>query len=64
MYLCVLCELLITGIGSNRCTLNGVLIRHLFSVSNGVRQGGRLSPFLFAGYMDDLSLALNNQAVG
>ena len=35
-----------------------------FSVSNGVRQGGILSPFLFAVYMDDLSSALNNQAVG
>ena len=45
--------------------LNGVLlIRHFFYVSNGVRQVGILSPFLFAVYMNDLSLALNNQAAG
>ena len=29
-----------------------------------MRRGGILSLFLFAVYMDDLSLALNNQAVG
>ena len=31
-----------------------------FSVSNGVRQGGILSPYLFCVYMDDLSKKLNN----
>ena len=35
-----------------------------FSVSNGVRQGGILSPYLFAIYMDDLSVTLNNAKVG
>ena len=30
-----------------------------FSVSNGVRQGGVLSPYLFALYIDDLSVKLN-----
>ena len=45
--------------------LNGVLlIGHFFLYLNEVRQGGILSPFLFAVYMDDLSLPLNNQAVG
>ena len=31
-----------------------------FSVSNGVRQGGILPPYLFCVYMDDLSKTLNN----
>ena len=33
-----------------------------FSVSNGVRQGGVLSPYLFALYIDDLSVKLNCEA--
>ena len=35
-----------------------------FSVSNGVRQGGILSPCLFCVYMDDLSKKLNNINAG
>ena len=35
-----------------------------FKVSNGVRQGGVLSPYLFAIYMDDLSQKLNKLKVG
>ena len=35
-----------------------------FSVSNGVRQGGILSPYLFCIYMDDLSKKLNDLHVG
>ena len=35
-----------------------------FSVTNGVRQGGILSPYLFCVYMDDLSKKLNNVNAG
>ena len=35
-----------------------------FSVSNGVRQGGILSPYLFCVYMDDLSQKLYNVNAG
>ena len=35
-----------------------------FSVTNGVHQGGILSPYLFCVYMDDLSKKLNNVNAG
>ena len=35
-----------------------------FSVSNGVRQGGILSPYLYAVYIDELSSALNKITAG
>ena len=35
-----------------------------FSVSNGVRQGGVLSPYLFAVYLDGLLEELSNSGVG
>ena len=35
-----------------------------FNVTNGVRQGGILSPLLFSVYMDDLSVLLNSSKVG
>ena len=35
-----------------------------FNVSNGVKQGGVVSPILFAVYMDDLLLSLEQNGVG
>ena len=42
----------------------GNLISNSFQVSNGVRQGGILSPYLFNMYMDELSTRLNNLKIG
>ena len=35
-----------------------------FHVSNGVKQGGILSPMLFNVYMDQLSIRLNRSGIG
>ena len=35
-----------------------------FTVTNGVRQGGVLSPYLFAVYLDELSTQLGSARVG
>jgi len=35
-----------------------------FRVTNGVRQGGVWSPYLFAVYLDNLSFQLNNIKAG
>ena len=35
-----------------------------FTITNGIRQGGILSPKLFSVYMDDLSKMLNDSDMG
>ena len=40
------------------------ILSHGFHVTNGVRKGGILSPYLFNVYMDDLSIALSECCPG
>ena len=42
----------------------GNIFSQSFSVSNGVRQGGVLSPYIFSIYIDDLSIRLNKYNIG
>ena len=46
------------------CVRWGKLLSDTFKVSNGVRQGGILSPRLFNVYMDELSTELNKLNIG
>ena len=46
------------------CVRWGKVFSSSFTVSNGVRQGGVLSPVLFTIYMDELLLQLKHNAVG
>ena len=46
------------------CVRWGTNISSFFTVSNGVRQGGIMSPILFNVYMDDLSSILNMSKIG
>ena len=46
------------------CVRWGRVYSSSFTVTNGVRQGGILSPYLFNVYVDDLSVKLNSCHVG
>ena len=46
------------------CIKWGSTTSEFFNVSNGVRQGGILSPYLFIVYIDDLSNMLNSAGIG
>lgn len=46
------------------CIRWGSLLSKVFPVSNGVRQGGILSPLLFNAYMNDLSISLLKLPIG
>ena len=55
------------NIGTKKQTMQikwGKHFSELFHVSNGVRQGGVLSPYLFGVYLYDLSNELNNIKAG
>ena len=46
------------------CIRWGTEMSPYFNISNGERQGGILSPSIFAIYMDDLSSLLNTIRIG
>ena len=61
----VIVKLLIAWYGSQLFHVQwGNAVSNGFNVSNGVRQGGILSPYLFNLYTDDLSTHLNMTGVG
>ena len=44
--------------------LSGVIECHLFHLVSGVRQGGVLSPSLFAIYLDDIAKKIISRGIG
>ena len=58
-------KLLLFGTHVRECLYAGVIhVPPVFCVTNGVKQGGIISPMLFNLYMDDLSLKLNGSGIG
>jgi len=60
-----LCAYWNIGTRNKRCKIKwGKHLSKPFHVTNGVRQGGVLGPYLFALYLDALSTELNNIKAG
>ena len=49
---------------TNVCVRWGPIYSDFFSVGNGVKQGGKLSPLLYNIYMGNLSVQLHKQPIG
>ena len=63
--LLLLCAFFITGTEPRNSLSDGVIAsQNFFTVSNGVKQGGILSPHLFTVYMDDLRVNVNKLQIG
>ena len=61
---CVLIDLISRDENQQICVRWGGTYSTFFYVTNGVRQGSLLSPYLFNIYVDDLSVTLNACHVG
>jgi hypothetical protein len=49
---------------SETCIKWGCAFSHFFTLQSGVRQGGVLSPYLFALYVDDIVKKIKDKLVG
>ena len=61
---CIVRLLAVLYTSSEVRVLSTGLVSDYFSVSNGVEQGGVISPVLFCAYIDDLLLRLSSAEVG
>ena len=61
---CIIRILINMYTGNQACVLWAGLVSDYFTVRNGVRQGGVVSPILFCIYIDDLLLRLSLSGVG
>ena len=64
MYPLFCCAFFGLGTKTSLTLLNGIPVSDPFGVTNGVRQGGVLSPVLFTVYLDELLQRLSALAIG